>query len=257
MSPAGHGIILAGTNTEVGKTLAGTVLAAALIRRGLSVRALKPVESGCEPDPEDALTWCAITGQDLERVCPYRFRLPIAPQSAGELEGRAMDLALVQGLLAQHLAEADLTLVETAGGLGSPVAPGTLVLDLARALGLPVLLVAPHTLGSVGQSLVCARLLEHEGIPCAGILLSRTDPGPEGPEAGTHAPLLAEHGRGVPLLGILPHLGAPPPPRPPQQYAAWAAEQAPVVERAIDLDKIISIRDEIASPTVPAPVRVK
>lgn len=241
MSPASprRGLLLAGTNTEVGKTLAGTVMAAALIRRGVRVRALKPVESGCEPDPEDALTWCAVTGQELEQVCPYRFELPIAPQSAAEAEGREVDLAVVRRLLDLHMAAADLTLVETAGGLGSPLAPGTLVLDLAWALDLPVLLVAPHTLGAVGQALVCARLLEYEGIPCAGILLSRTGPEPEGPEAGTHIPLLEEHGRGVPLLGILPHLGTAPPARPPEQYAAWAAEQASMVERHLNLDLLV------------------
>lgn len=240
MSPAGKALLLAGTNTEVGKTVVGITLAAALSRRGLRVTAVKPVESGCEPSPEDALAWCAITGQELEQVCPYRFKLPIAPQSAAEAEGRRVEMDVIRRTLDQARRGADLTLVESAGGLGSPVAPGILVIDLARALDLTVLLVAPHALGAVGQTLVCARLLEHEGIPCVGVVLSRTEACPDGPESSTHAPLLAEHGHGLRLLGILPHLGQVPPSRPAEDLAAWAMARAGTVEDALELDRIIA-----------------
>ena len=241
MSPVGSAILLAGTNTEVGKTVVGVLLAATLARQGKKILALKPVESGCEPDAEDAQAWSAVTGQEMEQVCPYRFRLPIAPQSAAEAEGREVEMSVIQQILRRCREAADLTLVESAGGLGSPLAPGTLVIDLARALELPVLLVAPHTLGSVGQTLVNTRLLEHEGIKCVGVVLSRHTQDPEGPESSTHAPLLAEHGRGVPLLGILPHLGPIPSSRPPEAFAAWVAAQVPTVEANLNLNPLASL----------------
>ncbi len=236
---SGGAILLAGTNTEVGKTAAGLLLARALARRGLKVAGFKPVESGCEPDPMDALAWAAVTGLELEQVCPYRLRLPVAPQSAAEAEGRRVELGPIRAGLDALRGSHDLVMVESAGGLGSPMAPDLLVLDLARRLDLPVLLVAPHALGSVGQVLVACRLLAHEGVRCLGVVLSQHTAAGPGPEARTHAPLLRQHGRGVPLLGILPFAGAAPPPAPPAPLLRWAERGAALATDALDLEPLL------------------
>ncbi len=219
--------------------MVGVLLAAAFSRRGLKVAGMKPVESGCDPDPADALSWAAVTGLGLDQVCPYRFKLPVAPQSAAEAEGRAVELGPIRRGLDRLRQDHDLVLVESAGGLGSPMAPDLLVIDLARALDLPVLMVAAHTLGSVGQILVSTRLVAHEGGSCVGVILNQhTERGP-GPEAATHAPLLVQHGRGIPLLGILPHAGEVPPPLPAGPFRRWAASKADMVECALELDQLV------------------
>jgi dethiobiotin synthetase len=233
-----HALLIAGTDTEVGKTVVGLLLAAALSNRGLAVAAMKPVESGCEPDALDAQMLAAVAGGALERVCPYRLELPVAPQAAAEAEGRSIELDVIRQGLDGWREEADIVLVEAAGGLGTPYAPGLLVLDLARELELPVLLVARHALGTVGQTLVALRLMRHEGVHCAGVVLSQTTREGPGPEARTHAPLLAQHGGDVPLLGILPHL-PPPPASPPDGVHGWAEWHHPVFEEAVDLDRLL------------------
>jgi dethiobiotin synthetase len=234
-----HALLIAGTDTEVGKTVVGLLLAAALRERGLNVAAMKPVESGCAPDALDAQMLSAVTGGELERVCPYRFELPVAPQSAAEAEGRSIELDVIRAGLDAWRSESDIVLVESAGGLGTPHGPGLLVLDLARELQLPVLLVARHTLGTVGQTLVAVRLMAHEGVRCAGVVLSRTTREALGPEASTHAPLLQQHGGDVPLLGIVPHL-PPPPASPPDGVHGWAEWHRPAFEEAVDLDRLLS-----------------
>jgi len=241
-SVPGKAILLGGTDTGVGKTVVGVMLAASLVSRGLRVAAMKPVESGCDPDPGDAMALAAITGQtDLELLCPYRLRLPVAPESAAEAEGRIIDPVLIAERLARLRQDADVVLVESAGGLGTPCGPGLLVLDLAHRLHLPLLLVARNALGAVGQTLVALRLMRHEGLRCRGVVLSTSSE--PGPEARTHAPLLDEHGGGVPLLGILPHLGAVPS-GDGAALRCWARGHVATFERALNLTSLLTWLDE-------------
>lgn len=218
----GAALLVAGTDTGVGKTVVSALLLAALRRRGRAVLAMKPVESGCSPDPLDALTLAAVTGQrDIDEVCPYRLTAAVAPQSAAAEQSVTVGLEPIRAPLARMRGRADLVLVESAGGLGTPYGPGLLVLDLARELDLPLLLVGRHALGTVGQVLVALRLLRHEGLRCVGVVLSETAAGGAGPAGATHRPLLEEHGGGVPLLGILPHLAPIPDAHEPQAVRAW------------------------------------
>ena len=53
-------LFLAGTDTGVGKTFVGCALALALRARGRRVAVVKPVETGVEGEPEDALRLRAV-----------------------------------------------------------------------------------------------------------------------------------------------------------------------------------------------------
>src|SRR5882672_9394087 len=73
-----RGFFVAGTDTGVGKTEVARALLS-LLRGAVP---LKPIETGCAPEhPEDALALLRASGGtfELDRVCPYRFRLPAAP----------------------------------------------------------------------------------------------------------------------------------------------------------------------------------
>lgn len=177
----GNGLFITGTDTGVGKTRVGVALAQGLRARGVDVRVRKPVESGCievdgERMPQDAIALreAAGCGEPLARVCAFRLRAPLSPERAAALEGIALSPdAVVDACL--RGAQDGFLLVEGAGGVLSPVADGALNVDLASALGLPVLVVAADRLGTINHTLLACEALGRRGLAIAGVVLSTPD----------------------------------------------------------------------------------
>lgn len=179
--PLLRGLFITGTDTGVGKTHVGTALAAGLIARGLRVRARKPVESGCprvagELQPQDALSYAAVSGEPLEAVCRWRLEAALSPERAARIEGVTFDLAGLAAHCRAGVEAEDFLLVEGAGGFLSPIAPDGLNADLALALGLPVLLVASDRLGTIHQVLASAEAIARRGLALADVVLNRIAP---------------------------------------------------------------------------------
>ncbi|MBW2261176.1 MAG: dethiobiotin synthase [Deltaproteobacteria bacterium] len=228
-----RGLLVVGTDTGVGKTVISTLLLAVLRKRGARVAAFKPVETGCDPDPMDAIMLSEAAGASdpLDVVCPYRFRLPAAPEAAARAEGRTIDPDRLEECFAKLSAGGRFVLVEAAGGAGTPYAPDMLGLDLARLLDLPVLLVARAVLGTVGQTLVALHAVQSVGALCAGIVLSRVPGAVPGPEDPTNVPLIEAHAAPVPVLGVLPRLPEPAP--------SSIEDLAALIEDHVDVDRIL------------------
>ena len=194
------GYFVAGTDTGVGKTEVARALL--LLLEGLRPRGLKPVETGCDPSaPSDAL---ALRGSAaLDRVCPYRFRLPAAPLVAAEAEGREVDLRVIEALARDG--DGPL-IVEAAGGLLVPLArEGGRVLtnlDLAQRLGLPVVLVGRAGLGTINHCALSAQALAARGLRIAAVVLNRVAPDDD-PTVATNPSLVAEL-TGARVLGPTP-----------------------------------------------------
>jgi dethiobiotin synthetase len=196
-----RGFFVAGTDTGVGKTEVARALLAVLAEAGARPLALKPVETGCAPEaPQDALALRAACGAPgdalpLDRVCPHRFRLPAAPLVAAEAEGAEVSmLRILECVQAAALAGAPLV-VEAAGGLLVPLArAGDRIitnLDLARTLGLPVVLVGRAGLGTLNHCALSVEALIRRAVPIAGIVLNRTAR-EDDPSVATIARWLAE-----------------------------------------------------------------
>ena len=188
-----RGFFVAGTDTGVGKTEVARALLS-LLRGAVP---LKPVETGCEPEhPDDALALIeASRGNfDLERVCPYRFRLPAAPLVAAEAERTVVSIQRIEQLVTA--AAPSPVVVEAAGGLLVPLAREVAALtleqadpaerspaealvtnlDLAERLGLPVVLVGRAGLGTLNHCALSADALDRRGIEIAAIVLNRVAP---------------------------------------------------------------------------------
>jgi len=84
---------------------------------------MKPVETGVVGEPEDAVALRAAAGDPapLDDVCPYRLRAPLAPAVAARLEGATLDVDRLVALIRRRTREADVFVVEGAGGLLVPV----------------------------------------------------------------------------------------------------------------------------------------
>lgn len=194
-------LLVSGTGTGVGKTWLVRGLARALARSGADVVALKPIETGCDPAPRDAIAIAAACGRPELAGAPgfYRARAALAPYAA-TLEGEpAVDLAaIVQRIEALSAA---ITLVEGAGGVLVPLDEARDVLDLARAIGASIVLVGRDELGVLSHTLTAALAVRSRGLALAGVVL--TEPPAPDPSARTNAAILGAR-LGCPVLGM-PH----------------------------------------------------
>lgn len=180
---------VAGTDTMVGKTIVSALLTA-----GLESFYWKPVQSGLEDrsDSEFVKQVCQLPDW---RVLPETYRLarPLSPHLSARLEGRRIqldDLHLPIGL--------DRLIVEGAGGLLVPLNEKELVIDLVAKLGLPVLLVARSTLGTINHTMLSVEALRARKIDILGVVMNGL-PNPENR-------LAIEHYAKVPVLAELPPL---------------------------------------------------
>jgi dethiobiotin synthetase len=185
-------LVIAGTDTGVGKTWVARALSRALIEAGRRVVAIKPVETGCTGATratEDGALLAAATGQPEPREALQRYAAPLAPALAADEAGGTLDLdALV--LRIEALGDgADLVLLEGAGGLLSPITWEWNVVDLARTLGASVLLVGADRMGAISHCLLCLSALELAGIDLTGLAL--TAPETPDPSTGTNAGAIA------------------------------------------------------------------
>ena len=176
-----HGVFITGTDTGVGKTRIGVLLAKALCHRNIRVIPRKPVESGCKtisgaliPADALALKQAARYEGELREVCPYRFSQPVSPVRAAHLSNAHLTIEQLVNAC-KHSDDEGFTLVEGAGGLYSPLSEDGLNADLASALKLPVLLVAEDKLGVLNHVLLNIEALDMYGLELAGIVLNNKD----------------------------------------------------------------------------------
>jgi len=143
-----RGCFVTGTDTGVGKSVLTAAIVAALRAGGTDVVALKPILTGLEepPDPnwpQDHELLARIAGGRPEQAVLETFDPAVSPHLAAELAGRELALdELARGIRAAARADAALV-IEGVGGLLVPLGPDTSVRDLARELGLPLVIAAP------------------------------------------------------------------------------------------------------------------
>ena len=163
----------------MGKTFVGAALAALLKERGIDVGVMKPAETDVE-DPEtprysaDAARLVAAAGVDdpPDLVVPYRLREPLAPAVAAELEGRKVSVEVVLSAYAELRSRHEFLIVEGAGGIAVPFNEDLDMAGLARALGLPLLVVSPTSLGAINGSVLTVEYARAHSLEIIGVLLN-------------------------------------------------------------------------------------
>lgn len=200
----GRHLVVTGTGTEVGKTVATAALAAVAVAAGERVAVLKPAQTGVGPDePGDAAVVARLVPQ-AHTAELARYPEPLAPGTAARRAGLAPVTPAAAADAARELARThDLVLVEGAGGLLVHLDDdGGTVADVARLLDAPVVVVAAAGLGTLNYTALTVEALRARDLVCAGVVVGSW---PDAPDLAARCNLDdLPATSGVPLLGTLP-----------------------------------------------------
>lgn len=200
-------LLVTGTGTDVGKTVATAALAVCGEEAGMNVSVVKPVQTGEPAGAGDLKRITALTGITNTHCftsCPE----PLAPVVAARRAGIALP-----GLetTAQRLRDLDgpgtLVLVEGAGGLLVRLGDFTLA-DLAVRLAAPVVVVTTTFLGSLNHCELTLEVLHRRGITCAGVIGGSVPQTPDVATATTLDELMLERPDATWLGGIPAGVGS-------------------------------------------------
>lgn len=204
------GCFVTGTDTGVGKTAVAAGLAAALRRRGVDAGVMKPVQTGVTPAERDAgrgdgafLARVAGLDDPPDWVTPVCLEAPLAPSVAAALAGTEVDVEAIAAAHRRLAARHAFMVVEGAGGLAVPVAPGVLMADLAARFGLPLLIVARPGLGTVNHTVLTVAFARQRGLGVLGVVINGYDEAAGGPAERTNPGVIAAL-TGLPVLGLVP-----------------------------------------------------
>ena len=213
---------ITGTDTGVGKTVLTALLAKFLRARGVKVAALKPICSGNRDDA--VLLYDALDGAlTLDEINPWHFRTAIAPALAAKREKKSVTRAQVLAHIRATQKNFDVTLVEGAGGLLSPLGENFDSRDLITALRATPIIVAQNKLGVVNHILLTlAALPKNLRAKTKVVLMS-----PPKPDAATksNTKLLGQFLRPK-KISALPWLG--------RKFKLKAVLKNPQVERTLE-----------------------
>lgn len=215
-------VYFVGTDTGVGKTTVVAALTAAARRHGIRALPFKPAASGPvgpNADPELLLAAAGLPEDELAALGPLRYQAPLAPGLAADRDRfitpdppdpDASPLARVQWALAtyEQRHEAQLTLIEGAGGLLIPMPGGTWQDEWVEVLARNTIVVARAGLGTINHTLLTIDALRERGCPPLGFIVSQSRRHSD-PSRADNVAVIEARGE-LPCLGRLPFLGRPP-----------------------------------------------
>jgi dethiobiotin synthetase len=177
-----QGVFVTGTGTEVGKTVVAAVIARSHVEAGERVGVFKPAVSGLDDggEPDHALLRRAAgSNQSDDEIAPYRYDPPVSPHLGAELAGERIDPARLVATARAAAEAADFVVCEGVGGLLVPLTLGYLVRDLARDLGLRVVVAASPGLGTINHTLLTVESARAVGLDVVAVVLTPwpADPG--------------------------------------------------------------------------------
>lgn len=142
---------------------------------GLRVGVFKPAVSGLEEGGEadhELLRRASASTQTDDEIAPYRYGPPVSPHLGAELAGEAIERSRLLEVAAGAARGADRLVAEGVGGLMVPLRDDYLVRDLILDLGLPAVIVADPSLGTINHTLLTVEALRSVGVEIATIALN-------------------------------------------------------------------------------------
>ncbi|MCF7908061.1 MAG: dethiobiotin synthase [Candidatus Omnitrophica bacterium] len=188
-----NGIFVTGTDTGVGKTIVTSLLARFLKEKSYRVATQKWIETGC---------------RNLNKPCPltrtYRFKFPASPHLAARSEKRSIQEVKIKRsfkLLAKNF---DFVIVEGIGGALVPFSKKRLVIDIAKDLNLPTIVVVANKLGAINHTLLTIEAIRKRKMKIIGLVFNNLKP-KENKIVVKDNPQIVKAISQEKILGILPY----------------------------------------------------
>lgn len=204
------GIFITGTDTGVGKSVISGLLGRYLSRKGYRVITQKWIQTGSRDFPKDIDLHLRLMNrkrQDIEKylyhVAPYVFKFPSSPHLAAALERKTISKNKIKNSFTFLLDKFDFVITEGIGGALVPFSNKRLVIDIAKELCLPVLIVASNRLGSINHTVLTLEAIKMRNMKIIGIIFNN-QPGKTDDIILEDNPRIIKNLTGEIILGILP-----------------------------------------------------
>lgn len=235
------------TDTDMGKTVVCSALAAAIYKRGYKTGVFKPAASGCIKNEKnelistDAIFLMQGAGMDFSKqkeVVPYVLEKALAPAEASRLAGIKIEKELMLKAGERMIQNNELTIVEGVGGITAPLTNNYLVKDFFKDLNVPIIVVVKPVLGSVNHAVLTVEYAKNHGLNVLGFIINAWDEKEAGVLEKSNL-YYYENLTKLPILGKLPRFE--------DKFLENfnQSDLAKIVEKNIDLDKIIKLMGEV------------
>lgn len=167
---------ISGIDTDAGKSYVTGYLASRLMKEGKRVVTQKFIQTGNVGFSEDIDLHRKIMGigplpEDTDHTtAPVIFSYPASAQLAARMDGREINLDVIDRATATLLERYDVVLIEGAGGLMVPITDEFFTIDYVKTRNLPILLVVNGVLGSINHAVLSLEAIKSRGIQLAGVL---------------------------------------------------------------------------------------
>lgn len=206
-----RGIFVTATDTCVGKSVISALLARYLQGKGYSVITQKWIQTGGGTSSADInlhLKLMKKRKEDIKDYLPamssYNFKFPSSPHLAASLEKRAIKADKIKKSFKFLLKKFDFVIVEGVGGALVPFNANRLVIDIARELGLPALIVSGNKLGAINHTLLTIEAIKNRDMKILGIVFNNRYK-KSNKIISKDNPVIIKRLTGETILGVLPY----------------------------------------------------
>lgn len=169
-------IFISGIDTDAGKTYMTGMYARKLMEQGKKVITQKFIQTGNADFSEDIEAHRRIMGtgllpEDRRRItAPVIFTYPASAQLAARIDGKTIDLSVIERATEELASNYDVVLIEGAGGLMVPVSDDYFTIDYIAQHELPLILVTNGVLGSINHTMLSLEAIKARNIRLKGVI---------------------------------------------------------------------------------------
>jgi dethiobiotin synthetase len=201
-------IFIAGTDTGAGKTIITGLLGKFFLKNRYNTITQKWVQTGIESDINTHLKIMEANKKDIIRyaslMCPYHFKFPCSPHLSSFMEKKTIKKDKIKKSFQTLKNIFDIIIIESTGGILVPLSKSLFIIDIAKELSLPVILVVNNKLGAINHTLLSIEALKKRKIQILGIIFNNVDKNCNN-KILENNPLIIKKITGETILGILPH----------------------------------------------------